>query len=129
LPEWTKIYSAIEILYKAPIRSMYFVFAPFPWDVKEIRHLIGMFDGFFYMYFVYLIMSNIKNIWKDHSLRIILVILLAYIFVFGFGVGNFGTSIRHRSKFVIIFILLAAPLIKKVIFYKKQIKNKKFAHK
>ncbi len=128
-PEWTKIYSAIEIIYKAPIRSMYFVFAPFPWDVKEIRHLIGMFDGFFYMYFVCLIMSNIKNIWKDHSLRIILVILLAYIFVFGFGVGNFGTSIRHRSKFVIIFILLAAPLIKKVIFYKKQIKNKKFAHK
>tara|TARA_Y200000002_G_scaffold339231_1_gene309093 strand:+ start:76 stop:237 length:162 start_codon:yes stop_codon:yes gene_type:complete len=52
-----------------------------------------------------------------------LMILLAYIFVFGLGVGNFGTGIRHRSKFVIIFILLAAPLIKKLTVFKKTIKN------
>ena len=74
------------------------------------------------MYLVYLIFSNIKNIWRDRCLRIILVILISFIFVYGVGVGNFGTGIRHRSKFVIIFILLAAPLIKKIVF-KKKIKN------
>lgn len=119
-PEWTKINSYNEILYKAPLRSLYFVFAPFPWDVKEIKHLIGMFDAFFYMYLSYLIMSNIKNILRDPTLRIILLILLCFLFVFGFGVGNFGTGIRHRSKFVIIFILLAAPLINKLIFFEKK---------
>ena len=40
-------------------------------------------------------------------------------FVHGIGVGNFGTGIRHRSKFAVIFILLAAPLLKKIIFKKK----------
>ena len=122
-PEWTKINSYTEALYKAPLRSLYFVFAPFPWDVKNTKHLIGLLDSFFYMYLVYLIFSNIKNIWRDRCLRIMLVILLAFIFVFGLGVGNFGTGIRHRSKFVIIFILLAAPLIKKLIFFRKTIKN------
>jgi len=118
-PEWTKIKTNLEFFYKAPLRSIYFVFSPFPWDVKNIKHLIGMFDAFFYTYMSYLILSNIKYIWKDPCLRIILLILLGYIFVFGLGVGNFGTGIRHRSKFVIIFILLSVPLIKKVIFFKK----------
>ena len=97
-PEWTKIDSYSEVIYKAPLRSLYFVFSPFPWDVKETKHLIGMFDSFFYIYFVYLIICNIKNVWRDRGLRVILFILLAYLFVFGFGVGNFGTGIRHRSK-------------------------------
>ena len=122
-PEWTKINSYTEALYKAPLRSLYFVFAPFPWDIKDTKHFIGLLDSFFYMYFVYLIISNIKNIWRDRCLRIMLVILISFIFVYGVGVGNFGTAIRHRSKFVIIFILLAAPLIKRLIVFKKKIKN------
>jgi len=47
-----------------------------------------------------------------------LILLLSYLFVFGIGVGNFGTGIRHRSKFVVMFILLAAPLLKKIVFKK-----------
>ena len=46
--------------------------------------------------------------------------LLMFIIIFGVGVGNFGTGIRHRSKFVIMLILLAAPKISKLIFYKKE---------
>lgn len=123
-PEWTKINSPIEMVYKAPIRSIYLVFAPFPWDVNRLRHLIGMFDAILYMYLSYLILTNIRSIWNDPVLRIFLLILLSYIFVFGIGVGNFGTGIRHRSKFVVIFILLAAPLLKRFIFKTKQSKLK-----
>ncbi len=117
-PKWTVIKSPTEFFYKGPIRSIYLIFSPFPWEVKKTQHLIGMFDAFLYMYLTILILLNIKLIWKDPSLRIILIILLAYIFVFGIGVGNFGTGIRHRSKFVLIFILLAAPLIRRIIFKK-----------
>ena len=117
-PEWTTINSPIEIFYKGPLRSMYLVFAPFPWDVNKFRHLIGMLDGFLYMYLCYLVLRNIKVILKDPILRIFLLLFLAYVFVFGIGVGNFGTGIRHRSKFVVILILLAAPFLKKFIFFK-----------
>tara|TARA_B100000989_G_scaffold145077_1_gene108093 strand:- start:12545 stop:13765 length:1221 start_codon:yes stop_codon:yes gene_type:complete len=123
-PRWTTISNPSEIIYKGPLRSIYMVFAPFPWDVTKIRHLIGMFDAFIYMYLSFLILKNIKIIWRDPALKIILLILLAYIFVHGIGVGNFGTGIRHRSKFAVIFILLAAPLLKKIIFKKKSLKLK-----
>jgi len=77
-----------------------------------------MLDGILYMYLSFLILFNIKLIWKDPIMRIFFIILLAYIFVFGIGVGNFGTGIRHRSKFVVIFILLAAPFLKNFVFKK-----------
>ena len=82
--------------------------------------MVGVFDGFLYMILVYLIFRNRKTIWKDPALRIILMILLAYFIIFGVGVGNFGSAIRHRSKFTIELILLAAPFIPKFIFLNKK---------
>tara|TARA_X000000950_G_C13883744_1_gene647989 strand:+ start:1043 stop:2257 length:1215 start_codon:yes stop_codon:yes gene_type:complete len=122
-PEWTKINNPMELIYKSPIRSIYVVFAPFPWDVKKTKHLIGMFDAFIYFYLTILILQNLKIIWYNPALRIILLILLTYLFVFGIGVGNFGTGIRHRAKFAILFILLAGPLLKRFIILKKVIRN------
>ena len=118
-PKWTIITSPSELLYKSPIRSIYFISAPFPWDVKEIRHLIGMFDAFLYIYLTFLILKNFKVIWRDPVLKVILIILVCYVIVYGIGVGNFGTGIRHRSKFTAMFILLAAPWLKGFIFSKK----------
>ena len=117
-PEWTIAKSGIEMLYKAPVRSIYFVFSPFPWDITKPAHFLGFLDSLLYYYLVFLILRNLKVIWRDPALRIILIILLSYIFVFGFGVGNFGTALRHKSKFASMFILLAAPLIKRLILKK-----------
>ena len=122
-PRWTVIQTPIEFFYKSPIRSLYVLYSPFPWDILKPKHLIGMFDAFLYMYLSILIFKNRKYIWKDKVLRIILIMLLSYIFVFGIGVGNFGTGIRHRSKFIVMFILLAAPYLKKFIFLKKNKEN------
>ena len=118
-PEWTKANSPIELIYKMPIRATYFLFSPFPWNVHKSEHMIGMLDAFLYMYFVYLIILNREVIRKNPVLKIILLILLCYIFVFSVGVGNFGTSVRHRSKFIIMIVLLSAPLIKKFVLFKK----------
>ena len=118
-PEWTKSNSLVELIYKMPVRITYFLFAPFPWDITKSQHLIGMFDAFLYMYLIFLVILNRKVIWKNPSLKIFLLIFFFYLIIFSFGVGNFGTSVRHRSKFVIILILLAAPLIKKFILFRK----------
>ena len=124
-PSWAVPKNEIELLYKGPIRIIYFVFAPFPWDVKKNVHFIGMLDAFFYIFLTYLILRNRKIIWADPALRIILLILLAYILVYGISVGNFGTGLRHRSKFVVMFILLTAPFLPKLTFFtKKKTKNK-----
>ena len=118
--EWTKINSPVEIIYKLPVRAVYFLFSPFPWNVTRSTHWIGVFDGFLYMILVYLIFRNRKTIWKDPALRIILIILFCYVLMWGVGISNFGAGTRHRSKFVIEFILLAGPLIPGFYFSSKK---------
>ena len=122
-PEWLIARSTIELFYKVPLRGFYFLFSPFPWDVKELKHLIGLFDAFLFIYLVSLIIRNFKTIWQDRALKLILLILVSYVIAFAVGVGNFGTGIRHRSKFVALFVLLVAPLINKFVFKKKSFKE------
>ena len=119
-PEWTKVKTFNELFYKIPVRAFYFVFAPFPWDVSKTKHIIGMLDGVLYMSLSLIILINFKKIWSNFTLRIILIILICYIVAFSVGVGNFGTGIRHRSKFVFLFVFLAAPFIRNFILFKKK---------
>ena len=119
-PEWTKIDTNIEFLYKVPIRAVYFLFSPFPWEINRLSHLAGLLDSFLYMILAYLIFQNRKVIWKDPALRTMLIILFSYFIIYGVGVGNFGSGIRHRTKFTIELILLAAPLLPRFIFSKKR---------
>tara|TARA_B110000003_G_scaffold263270_1_gene286745 strand:- start:9775 stop:10983 length:1209 start_codon:yes stop_codon:yes gene_type:complete len=119
-PEWTKVEKPSEFFTKGFVRVLYLLFSPFPWDVKKMGHLIGMLDGLLYIGLVYLIILNRKIIWQDPALRLILIILGCYLFIFGIGVSNFGAGTRHRAKFVIELIILAAPLIPKFTFFKKK---------
>ena len=129
-PKWLIIDSPVELIYKSPIRMVYFVFSPFPWNVKKLSHLLGMIDAFFYIYLVCLILLNQKAIRSDNALIIILILLIVYIALFGTAVGNFGTGIRHRGKFILMFIILAAPLLPKFVMltknnsYKKNLEKK-----
>jgi hypothetical protein len=118
-PEWTVPKTPAELIYKAPIRVLYFIFSPFIWDVTEIPHLFGMFDGMFFIMLFILVIKNIKLIWSDPILRTIFIILISYFVIFGLSTGNFGTGIRHRTKFLIVSILLVAPWLPKLTFNKK----------
>ena len=113
------INSPAELFYKGPLKTIYFLFSPFPWDIKKSSHLIGFLDSLIYLWLIYLIIKNIKIIWDDPALRIISIILMIYIIAFGLGVSNFGTSIRHRVKFVSLFIILSVPFLPKFLIKKK----------
>ena len=115
-PDWLEVKNGIEFFYKIFLRVLYFLFSPFPWDISVFNHLIGMLDGFLYLILFYFIFRNRKSIWENPALRIILLIFIAYLFVYGIGVSNFGAGIRHRSKFAIEMILLAGPFLPKFIF-------------
>jgi len=118
-PEWTKVTTLEQLIYKLPIRAAHFLFSPFPWQINKIEHLFGLIDGLLYVYLVFIMILNRHAIHKNPTLKLLLLILIVYVFAFCLGTGNFGTSIRHRSKFLIILVLLSAPLIKKVILFKK----------
>lgn len=117
--DWANINSKFEIFYKVPLRIIYFLFSPFLWDIQKPAHIIGLLDGFLYLFLSYLIFCNRKFIWNDPFLRILFIILVCYFFAFAIGVSNFGSGIRHRAKFIAEIVLLAGPLIPSIVFDKK----------
>ena len=118
-PEWLQISTINEFIYKTPIKVIYFLYSPFPWDFEKSIHFWGMIDSLFYISITYLIYCNRKIILKSNTLKFIFLILVCLLIVYGIGVGNFGTGIRHRSKFLFFLLILAAPLIPKIKFFSK----------
>ena len=123
-PEWTKYTSIMDTFYKTPVKMILFFGSPFPWEVKNLGHSIIMLDGFFFLFLIFLLLKNLKHIWSNYTLRILLIILIFYSIIFSLGIGNFGTGFRHRTKFLILLLLIVAPYLPKIVISSK-IKNKK----
>ena len=119
-PKWTVPNNGIELIYLTPVRIFYFLYSPFPWDIKNFNHLMGAFDSIFYIYLSFCILRNHKNLQKKPEIKFLITIFLMYTLVYSFGVGNFGTAIRHRLKFLSLLIVIAAPKIAKLKFFKKE---------
>lgn len=115
-PSWLIINNNYEIVPKIIIKILYFLYSPFFWDIEKISHLVGNVDGLLYLIITFYLIKNWKIIWINPITRILFLLLVCYLIVYGLGVGNFGAGIRHRSKFVVILIVLAAPKLKKFIF-------------
>mgnify|MGYP001158768490 CR=1 FL=1 len=120
-PSWLLINNNYELFTKGIFKILYFLYGPFVWDIKTSYHLIGLLDGSLYIILTIFLLKNWQTIWANPVGRFFILLLLSYIIIYGISVGNFGTGIRHRSKFVIILIILAAPKLHKFVFYFKKI--------
>ena len=118
-PQWTAPKTYEEVLYKGPVRTFYFLFSPFPWQLKKLSHLVGLLDGLLYVIIMFMIWKNKKTIWSDPALRTLALIIGVYIIVFAFFTGNFGTALRHRTKFIAGLLLLAGPKLWRFVIKKK----------
>ena len=63
-PEWLKINSFLEVIYKGILRIIYFLYSPFPWQITKLSHLIGFFDSILYIIVSYYIFLNFNKIWN-----------------------------------------------------------------
>lgn len=91
-----------------PARMVYFHLSPFPWDIKSPRHLLGLVSALLYAFFFYRIYKGWPQLKKRPEHEVMLFMLIGLTFVFGIGVTNIGTAIRHKTKFLILILLMAA---------------------
>lgn len=119
-PSWLVINTNQELFLKGIIKIFYFLYSPFIWDIKTFFHIIGLFDAMLYFILTIYVIKNWYVIWSNPITRVIILIFFCYLITYGVGTGNFGTGVRHRSKFVVILIVLAAPKIHKFIFSGKK---------
>lgn len=92
-----------------PIRMIMFQFSPFIWQVRGLNDIIAMiFDSFFFLYVIYKSFSYIRNRKTENKTTVILVLIIVFAvtFVFGWGVTNTGTALRHRNKLIVLYAVL-----------------------
>jgi hypothetical protein len=91
-----------------PARVVYFKFAPFPWDIRTPRHLLGLVASMLYLFLAWRVYKGWNDIKRKEECIALLLIFGALTFIFAIGVTNIGTAIRHKTKFVALFVILAA---------------------
>jgi hypothetical protein len=114
-PSWFLINNIYELIPTTIMKVIYFLYSPFIWDIKKTYHIIGFLDTIPYFILSFYLIKNIRAIWENPVTRIFLIMFIVYLVIHALGVGNFGTAIRHKSKFVVILIILVAPKIHKFI--------------
>lgn len=114
--------SILGMLLSTPLRAIYFVLSPMPWYWRGgMDFILFMFCSFPHIIMIFLFCKNLFldikcGHVKDDNFSLIIVLMvscLAISIIFGWGVRNAGTAIRHRDKFISIYTVLLALLLKR----------------
>lgn len=101
-----EVNNLFQVVLLAPIKIIYFIASPMPWSVRNVNDLISFFlDGMFYLFSVAVFVRHIDAIRKHPILGILLLSIVAGWLIFGLGISNAGTALRHRFKFFYIVIV------------------------
>ena len=110
-PNWLRPQESLEYVMLLPARFIYFIAAPFPWDIRSANQIMGLFDGLLYLILGWLIKRNFSLIWANSNARLLILVVTPLLVIYALGTSNFGTGIRHRAKFVAVLLVIASPFI------------------
>lgn len=105
--------SIVKFIVNTPLRCIYYLFSPMPWDWRGPFDILAfVFSSLFYG-IGYVAVINILKEKKIMGLNKYVLILGLLIFflssiLFAWGVRNAGTAIRHRDKFIFIYLTMVA---------------------
>jgi len=99
----------VDLLFQMPLRTVYFIVLPLPWQIQNKMDAVGAFDAMLYTILIGFLIVRLKRIVKNAGSRAILIVSLATILTFAFATSNYGTAIRHRTKFIALLLVLLPP--------------------
>jgi hypothetical protein len=104
--------SWFDFLLAAPVRGLYFQFAPFPLHVESLFHLLALFTS---SLIIVLFVSAVRSLYEsnyDETVAVLLVVIyIAGIVGYGTINSNFGTNVRHRIVFDFLLVVSASPVL------------------
>lgn len=106
--------SSLDLIVNSPIRMLYFIFAPVPWMWRGFNDIFAFaFSTLFYIFAIVVTIQAIKagkKLKNEYGLwsffMVLIVMCVVAMLMFGWGVSNTGTAIRHREKFTYVFVVL-----------------------
>lgn len=105
-----------DIVWQAPIRSLFLLAKPFPWDVRSFGHALVMLDAMLWWLIIFLVWRHRAAIKANPAAFAILLSCLITIVAFAYGTSNFGTGVRHRTKFLVMALVIISPFLPRVRF-------------
>ncbi|MCF0149762.1 MAG: glycosyltransferase family 39 protein, partial [Clostridium sp.] len=100
--------SWIDAIVQTPIRIVFFLFTPFPWQVTSITDIYGFLLDTVPIYVIVLYSVYEMKIMRKNRKNLFIFMtcfLLFAIIPYAWGTSNYGTAIRHRQK--IVWLLIA----------------------
>ena len=104
--------STLNLIVNTPIRMFYFLASPLPWNWRGVSDIFAFcFSSSVFLYAHFRSFVEITHSVRSErrSMIIIFTIIgLCCALIFAWGVSNAGTAMRHREKFLMVYILLIA---------------------
>lgn len=95
-------------LFLFPVYLFFFLFKPFIWEVRTAGDLLGLFDSVSIFIFSWL---SVKIVSENKLFLFLILVFLIGTMAFAWGTNNYGTALRHRSKFSWIVLILAGAYL------------------
>ena len=108
-----EINSLWQFLVYGPIKMLYFLIAPVPMDWRGGMDIFTFFaDSLLYLY-VCITLFKKRKMFGSHKplVTTLTLMLLGAVLIFGIGVSNAGSAVRHRQKLIPIFLVSMGILI------------------
>lgn len=116
--EWVDYSNWLDIILYAPLKLVYFLFSPFPWEVSNIDQLLVSIEGMVLLFMAFFILVYRKKIYYKIDNKFIFVTFVAFCLIGltanGIIDSNSGTAMRHKLQYIyMFFILFSAARYKK----------------
>jgi len=118
----------LDFIINTPIRMIYFILSPLPWYWRNPFDIIAFFLSslvYGYTYFISIKTLLRKERGGKDAIIMLFIISIIGVFIFGWGVRNTGTAMRHRDKFLMYHILLLALSVRREALFKTDINIKR----
>lgn len=105
--------SPVDFLLSIPVVFTYYMFGPFPWNVKTIGDLYASFEGIVRFIALWVIVRHLfigKRL--PQALKIVAIMVLTMCMIWAAGTTNFGTANRHHITTNWFFIMILALYVK-----------------
>lgn len=102
------INNPIQLVIFGPIKTFYFFTSPLPLNWRGFMDIFTfMTDSMLYLMTIVYTVKN-RKLFGDKKVLIVCLIwmLVGAGLIFGIGVSNAGTAVRHRQKLMAIFLVL-----------------------
>lgn len=107
------INNPVQFVIYGPVKAFYFLTSPLPMNWRgSIDIFTFVFDSMLYFWVVFYFLKN-RKIFRAKKPLItgIILIIIGVALIFGAGVSNAGTAVRHRQKILPVFLVLAAVMM------------------